>query len=328
MNLLTNSRAKLARQCARKHDLQYRQGWRPVDEAEELAYGTLIHLLLKVWWLLARPGLDVENRLTSALAALDSFADLDPYVAIRARVMLVGYHARWCTERLYAVAVEAPFEGPLINPDTGAPSKLWHVAGKIDVIAVDENGDLWLIEHKTTNEDATPGSTYHRRLRMDSQVSTYFDGARLLGHDVRGCIYDVLVKPGQKPLKATPEDKRKYTAKGVLYAAQRDRDETPVEYCARLVDAMTAAPSEYFARIDVPRLESEIDDARRDVWQLAQRIREDERLGRAPRNPDACNAYGRVCPFFDCCTGVASLNDPSRFVKSADVHPELAESAP
>ena len=325
--LITNSRAKLARLCARRHDLQYRQGYRPTGEAEELAFGSLIHEALAAWWRLATPGGDIDARLTAAQAVLDA-ATLDPFVAMKARVMVTGYHARWCSEPLHVVAVEVEFAGPLRNPDTGAASQVWRLGGKLDVVARDAAGDLWLVEHKTSNEDLTPGGTYHRRLRMDSQVSIYFDGAEVLGHKVHGCIYDVLAKPAQRPLKATPAESRKYKADGKLYANQRDVDEVPEAYCARLVEAVTAKPDEFFARIEVPRLEQELDDARRDLWQQAQRIREDERLGRAPRNPEACNAYGRVCPFFDVCTGAASLDDTRLFTQSENVHPELAAVVP
>ena len=59
--------------------------------------------------------------------------------------------------------------------------------------------------------DATPGSEYWRRLRIDGQISMYYEGASVLGHDVAGCIYDVIVRPTLRPYKATPLDKRKLT---------------------------------------------------------------------------------------------------------------------
>lgn len=245
--LITNSRAKLARQCARRHDLTYRQGYRPVAEADELAFGTLIHEMLAAWWTHATPRVDVEARLQAALTVLDAVEGLDPFLAMKARVMVTGYHARWCAEPLWVVLVEQSFQGPLLNPDTGARSTVWDMAGKLDVLVVDGDGREWIVEHKTSGEDFSPGSTYLRRLRMDAQVSIYFDGARLLGHDVAGCVYDVLGKPALKPLKATPVEARKYTAKGALYAAQREEDETPEAYCARLVAAMTEEPAKYFA---------------------------------------------------------------------------------
>lgn len=321
--LITASRAKCARLCARKHHLEYVQGYRPVETSEDLAFGTIVHEALAAWWCHAVPGIDVEQRLVAAQAALEA-TDLDPYVKVRALTMITGYHARWKDEPYTAVAVEQGFSGPLINPDTGAKSMVWQLAGKVDVIVADAEGRKWLMEHKTSSEDLTPGGTYWRRLRMDTQVSVYFDGAALLGHEVVGCIYDVLAKHKQRPLKATPEDARKFTKDGRLYANQRASDETPEEYCARLVEAVTAAPSDFYSRIEVPRTDAELADARRDLWQQAQRLREDERLGRAPRNPDACMAYGRECAFLDVCAGMGSLDDPSKFRRLTMVHPELA----
>jgi hypothetical protein len=322
-SLLTNSRAKTARACPRKHHIEYELGYRPVVEAEELTFGTLIHNALAAWWALAKPGVLKLARLNAALEFVEQ-SKVDPFISARARVMLIGYHARWADEPYEIVAVEEQFDGPLINPDTGHVSKLWRIGGKLDgLIRHTETGEVWLTEHKSSAEDLSPGGIYWRRLRMDSQVSIYFDGAKLLGHDVTGCIYDVLAKPTQRPLKATPVESRKFKANGELYANQRAEDETPDAYGDRLVEAITAEPAKYFARIEVPRLDSELNDARRDLWQLAQRLREDERLERAPRNVDACLMYGRVCPFFDVCSGVASLGDGRLFRRSYNVHPEL-----
>lgn len=320
MSLLTNSRAKAARQCARLHSLKYIEGWRPVETAEELDFGTTIHKALETWWL--APSKE-EHALSAALDVLRD-ARMEVFSLCRAQAMIAGYHLRWSHADLHAVAVEAKFEGPLINPLTRAESRTWRLAGKLDVVARDSAGDLWLIEHKTSGENLDSGGTYWRRLRMDSQVSIYFDGARMLGHDVRGCIYDVLGKPAQKPLKATPVEARKYTKEGKLYASQRESDETPDEYFGRVRDAMAEDPGAYFARIEVPRLESELDGARLDLWQQAVRMREDERLLRAPRNPDACFRGNKPCPFWEVCSGAASLEDPSKFERVDNVNPELA----
>lgn len=324
--LITASRAKCARLCARKHHLEYVLGYRPLESSEDLAFGSLVHEALAAWWCHAVPGIDVEQRLVAALAELEKADKLEPAVKVRAVVMVLGYHARWKGEPYTAVAVEQTFQGPLINPDTSAESRNWRLSGKVDVIVADAEGRRWLMEHKTSSEDLSPGSSYHRRLRMDTQVSVYFDGAALLGHDVVGCIYDVLAKHRTRPAKATPEDKRKFTKEGKLYAGQRAVDETPEEYQARLLEVVAEKPEEFYVRVEVPRLDTELADARRDLWQQAQRLREDERLGRSPRNPDACMAYGRECSFLDVCSGMASLDDTTRFQRLTMVHPELAEA--
>lgn len=103
--------------------------------------------------------------------------------------------------------------------------------------------------------------------------------------------------------------------------------ESPAEYRNRIIDAIVAEPGRFYARGEVVRLEADEAEHAGDTWALAKSMREAELAGRAPRNPDACVLYGRACAFFDVCTGAASLDDPARFERLTNVHPELAASA-
>jgi hypothetical protein len=143
-----------------------------------------------------------------------------------------------------------------------------------------------------------------------------------LGYDPAGVVYDVLVKPKQSPLKATPPSIRKTRKDGELYASQRADDESAEDYLSSLVDAVSAEPHRYFARVEVVRLDTESDEYLFDVWQLAGLMRDSARTGHAPRNPDACFRYGSPCAYWGVCTGTASLDDPTRFVKTGP-NPEL-----
>jgi hypothetical protein len=252
--------------------------------------------------------------------------EIDPYELARATAMIFGYDCRWSADAdLYEVlGVECEFYTALVNPSTGAPSRTWRLGGKLDAAVREKaTGREGVVEHKTSGEDITPGSEYWKRLRLDGQVSVYFEGARALGLDPQFCLYDVLLKPKLRPYKATALEDRKFKKDGTLYANQRERDETPEEYRDRLVEAIAEAPTSYFARGEVVRLESEMDDALFDVWQIGQQMREAERAGRYPRNPDACVRFGRTCSYFGVCTGEASLTDPALFRRS-ELHPELA----
>ena len=243
--------------------------------------------------------------------------------------MLRGYHHRWqdTLQHYEVLAVELQFQAPLVNPQTGRASRIWELGGKIDALVRDlRDSRVLLVEHKTSSEDLSDGSEYWRRLRMDGQVSIYYEGARACGHDVRGCIYDVLKKPALRPLKATPVEDRKFKKDGSLYANQREADETPAEYRQRIVEAMAPEGDKYFRRGEVIRLEAEMAEAMWDVWQVAQQIHEADSNGRYPRNPDACSSFGRACPFLDLCTGLAYADDTSRFRREANVHPELSVS--
>lgn len=254
----------------------------------------------------------------------------DPYDLARARAMLIGYDARWGAEqtRYDVLAVEAEFNAAVVNPATNSPSRTWRLGGKLDVLVYDRI-DLVrvLVEHKTTSENACPGSDYIKRLRLDGQVSIYFDGSAALDLGADKCMYDVLTKPALRPGKATPPEARKYTKDGRLYANQRDADETPEEFFGRLIAAICEDPNRYFTRADVVRLDAEMHEARLDLWDLGRSLRENHLAGRYPRNPDACVRYGRTCEYFEVCTGEASLDDPSKFQRSEVVHAELSTNA-
>ena len=254
----------------------------------------------------------------------------DPFDLARAEVMLAGYDARWSDDarRYEVIAVEAEFQAPLVNPDTSAASRTFRLGGKLDVLAREDGARNVVIEHKTSaSGDVGAGSDYLKRLRLDGQVSVYYAGAAALGHPVDAAIYDVLVKPALRPYKATPVESRKFTKDGKLYANQRLEDESPEAYRDRLVEAVSSAPSDYFMRAEVVRLDAEVTEAMADVWQLGRTMRENDLAGRYPRNPDACVRYGRTCEFFGVCTGEASVDDASLFRRSEAVHPELSTNA-
>lgn len=70
---------------------------------------------------------------------------------------------------------------------------------------------VYVVEHKTAGVEIVAGSPYWRRLVLDSQVSNYIVGARALGHEPVGVLYDVVRKVRLTPKLATPEADREYT---------------------------------------------------------------------------------------------------------------------
>lgn len=302
--LLTQSRLASARLCQRLHKMRYNDGYRALREEEALSFGTLMHNALEAWWL------STGDRLSDALAVLMA-AQSDEYTRALALVMMAGYHERWGAEQYEVLAVEQEFTCDLINPVTGQPSRTWRLSGKLDAIVKDAHGRTLIVEHKTSSSPISPGATYWQKLKLDGQLSMYWIGARSLGYDISGVVYDVLGKPALRPLEAN---------------SRRAEPETPEEYKARLIEAFAKEPNRYLARGEVVRLDHEIDDAMLDIWDQAKQLRESQIDGRAPKNPDSCEKWGRMCAFFSVCCGEASLDDPALFVRSDNVHPELSAS--
>jgi len=334
--VVTNTQVKTFRRCQREHHYAYRLGYRAVDSVEALRFGTLVHCGFESYWL--RVSLEDTLALITSKAA-------DEYEAAKARALIIGYFARWREvddAGPLPVAVEAEFRAPLRNPETGAPSRTYQRGGKLDVLFADH-----YMEHKTTSEEIGVGSVYWKRLTLDAQISTYFEGASALGVDAQRCVYDVVRKPGLRPSQVPILDEhgckivlnangeRVRTAKGRFretasaadgYVLQT-RTETPEEYESRIIADIAENVNRYYQRGDVVRFESELEEAEFDVWHLTRSMRESELAGRYPRNPDACERYGRTCVYFDVCCGTASLDDASRFERVENVHQELSQVA-
>jgi hypothetical protein len=208
------------------------------------------------------------------------------------------------------------------------------------------------VEHKSTSAEIGAGSPYWKRLIIDSQISVYQTGVRALGFEPVGTLYDVVKKVRLMPQLATPVENREYTKPkdrackeckkkapaplphvelvderevscvdgrivtdpgGRLYANLRDRDETLDEFRMRVRADIGTTPEKYFQRGVVLRLQQEEIDAAADSWELGRQIRESQLENRWPRNPEACEAYGSFCPYWDVCTGAASIDDPTRY---------------
>jgi hypothetical protein len=287
---------------------------------------------MEAWWLAHRLpsftaadfGLELSAPLNHALRAVAGRA-ADPFVQVRCDELLRGYDARWTGQQFEVVGVEEEFRAPLINPETMQPSRTWRLGGKIDARAVAPDGRRLIVEHKTSSEDISPAADYWLKLQMDPQLSIYFIGAESLGWPPDGALYDVVLKPLQRPAKATLEADRKHKKDGTLYANQRETDETPEEYRARVREAIEAAPERYFQRREIPRTESQLADFLYDAWAQGRDMREAHLAGRAPRNSDACFAYGK-CPMWEICSkGLNPAEHPDRYRRVAHVHPELIQ---
>lgn len=335
LRVLTNSELREARACMRRHKFKYVLRRRPRGNAEPLTFGTLTHAGHEAWMICDG---DPSEQFTAAVEAVRAAAEAsrgtdDPvsdYMLVTVEELLRGYAARWSDAPLSTVAVERGFEVPLINPETGHASRTFQLGGKIDSIVRDARGALHVFELKTTGSDIEAGSLYWEKVRaLDTQVSIYLSGARAAGFPVETCIYSVIRKPGIKPLKATPEESRKYTKPtkadpvSRLYANMRETDETPEEYRARVAADIAEKPDRYYARASIVRLEADERDHAFDMWQSAKMLHEAERSGFAPKNSDACGQWGG-CAYLPVCCGERSIDDDMFYRTASGPHEELA----
>lgn len=317
--------------CLAKFRFRYVLGMgEPSTNQQE--YGKGVHRGLEAWLNHHHEGPDV--RLAKALEAVDL---ADPIDAARATAVLIGYEVRWGSVIWRVLAVEVPFrydlDGHIIH-------------GQIDAIVQTEDGAVFIVEHKNTVADTSPGSSYWEVLTVDKQVGIYIDAGTVLGYDIAGCIYDALGRPRHEVLKATPEAARKYTqGKGCkpcggkagkrgeadrpacpvcggtgwedaprLYAGQRDADESLADYSIRIGEAIATAPDGFYQRSTIVRIGDELPKMRHDILNTIRLARMCEVLDMWPRgNSSACKAWGSLCHFFPICSGAESPDNEIRF---------------
>jgi RecB family exonuclease len=315
IQILTHSRLSCFRACPRKHYLRYELGLRPAETGYALRVGSAFHAALEA----ADEGLDPGEAIGQRLE--------DPHDLAMVAAMFNAHQRQYADQQLVPVASEQKFEMPLINPSTGWPTTVWRLAGVADRIVQLQDGRLALMEYKTTSRDFAPGAEYWLRLRMDQQLSIYVLAARELGYDIQTILYDVTRRPALRPYKATPPEKRQYKKDGTLYASQRAEDETPEEFAKRIAEDIAFRPDYYFARIEIARLEHDLDACALELWQQQLAIRAAQNSGHWYRNPGACFSpfpceYLSICQYDS-----LEINTPTGYVRSERIHPELAGDA-
>jgi CRISPR/Cas system-associated exonuclease Cas4 (RecB family) len=349
MELLTHSRMDSFKTCRRKHWFSYELGIRKTTDAKALRMGSAHHAAIELLGM----GQSLEAAVSEIYRAYEHCPDQVPveewnYERETLIQLACGYQWRWQNDGLIYHATEQSFRFPLLNPATSAASKKFEEAGKIDGIVQftnDSDGRLMVKESKLLGDDIGPDSDLWRRLRIDSQISLYVRAARRLGYSVDAVLYDVTRKPTIKPTPVPCVDdegvkivvdaaaQRVKTAKGAWRqtASTADgyvlltRPMTTEEWGRKLILDITERPDFYFARIEVTRLDQDVEEYAAEVWEIQKTLREAQRENRWFRtvNRNTCD----FCAYFGICTNGWKPGDPvpEGFEKVTNVHPELGD---
>lgn len=340
--LLTHSRQASFKECRKRHYFAYELGLRRTDDPKALRMGSAFHAGVEALGKGKEIGQAVESVRANYLhcpVLFDSYQwECEQETVIR---LVCAYEWRWQAMNLDVQAVELPFQLPLINPTTGKPTPNWLLAGKIDAIVGLEDGRLAVKETKLLGDDISQESDLWRRMRMDHQVSLYIHAARRLGYQCDTVLYDVARKPTIKP-EAVPildgagakivldkHGDRVKTQTGVWrqtgdkekgYVLQA-RPQTAGEWGEKLNDDIASRPDYYFARVEVPRLDGDLEEYQQELWSIQLAMREAQKSGHHFRTVSKNCVY---CPYFDsvCARGVNGVA-PEGFEFVYDKHPEL-----
>lgn len=341
--LLTHSSTSTFKVCRKRYWFTYEIGLRRDIDAKALRMGSVY-----------ASALETNSSTDAAATVMQRYAHkpepLDQHAWDLERETVAEtascYFWRWASPGIKYLAKEFSFELPLINPETGRASKTFRVAGKMDGVVVLEDTRNAVMENKLQSESLDAESDLWRRLRIDHQITMYVMAARRLGYDVATVLYDVARKPtitagdvplldedGMKIVMYT-DGKRVHTNKGKPrqtgdkakgYLLQT-RPMAPEEWAEKLRNDIGRRPEWYYARTEIPRLDNDIAEFERELWDIAKVIRDAQLHDRFYRtcNRDTCS----LCPYFELCSAKHDPRMdavPEGFFITTNLHPELGD---
>jgi hypothetical protein len=246
-----------------------------------------------------------------------------------ARAMMASYADRYPREEFTVVALEKTFEGPIINPETGAASRSFLLAGKVDGI-VRIGSDHYILEHKTA---ATIDADYLERLWTDFQIAIYSHYVEhALGIPITGVIYNVLAKARLQQGKGEAEEEYQSRraelmakSKTGTSTAKRKLPESDDDYQARL--AAKYADPEMFHREMLYLSRDRFNVLRPELWELTQAFLDARRRGVFYQNTGFCFSYNRPCAYFPICRSNGNPNVIDNLYTITAPHEELRAAA-
>jgi hypothetical protein len=319
----TYSMWNLFRNCRKAVEWRYIHELVPMGRDRNLHFGTLIHECLQTWH---------QNRnLNEVLGLIDRLCPnrLQDEAQRRdwhlATSMMKAYAARYSTEDFEVVALEKTFQGPIVNPATGAASRSFVLAGKVDGI-FRIGADHFILEHKTASQlDAD----YLERLWTDFQITIYAHYVeQALGIPITGVIYNILVKARLQQGKGETEEEFEARRAELLAksktgrtTAKRKLPETDEEFQQRLAEKYTDPAMFHREMLYLSRDRFEI--LRGELWELTKAFLDARRRGVFYQNTSFCFNYQRPCPYFALCRSNGNPNVIENFYQRVAPNEEL-----
>ncbi len=303
--LSTQSSWSVFRTCRKKYDYRYNRELVPITQDD-------IPLRMGSDW---DTGLNILYT-QGGIKALESFNTSEFRLELRA--MLYAYMKRWAIEdgARECIAMQVPFEGDIVNPDSGSASRTFTLAGVVDGLFREKaDGRLWIMESKTTSKiDAG----YLEKLWMDWQITIYAAYIARTHGPVAGVIYNIAEKAGGRGRVAvTDSDGIKVVldaAGGRVIKANGEprqtgdkekgwelqyREESDVEFAERL--AKVYEDPAKFHREVILFDPADVTQTLGELWDLSKSWLEARSRGVWYRNTSQCFQWNKPCAYLSAC---------------------------
>ena len=299
-NAVSWSEIKTFQRCPKQHEYKYDQRLVPVKKARPLFLGSWFHAALEShykggdWRIGHQMFLDEYNKLfEEEREELDKRGKLPDIVSRGIKSYLWYYKDDgW---KVREIEREFEVDTPLVLG--GVRQRL---KGIIDLVVEDEEGLLWIVDHKTASTIPEP-TAFHA---MDPQLMLYPWAAKIaFGWDIAGIYYNYVRSRAPTVPKLNKDgsvSRRKVvTDYPTLMRFIRDNGLDPDNFVEQRKILRRKSP--FLRRYKYPREKYVTKEILLDALSVTKHIREDKRRSRTITRDCA-----RMCPFHDICR--AELN--------------------
>ena len=243
---VTQSFLREFRKCKLQCNYNYVQGWEPIKQKDYFLFGECGHFVLERAYRLPKPPtIDEITLFINNFAATQDTSRLSPkdiqqreliYGLVRAILIVyfVKYKKDWKDKHF--VKTEIPFKIKFMDT---------YLCGKVDGIYRTIGDNYYIIDHKFLWNRTNFGDL-GATLPFDIQCNFYlFALRRLLEKNIKGIVYNVILKPGQIQKKT----------------------ESDVDYIQRVMTEYVSDPDKYFRRLRL-----QVSSPEMDLWKNQQLI--------------------------------------------------------
>ncbi len=301
------------RSCQKRWEYLYRDRMRPVSSGAARQVGKFVHRALEEFW--------KGKSLAETRKLLKKAQDHPFFKTDKGRIQLARAHATITAYFQYWESEREKWE--VVEQDAGVErwvrGKLDHlglnaeIVGRVDVLArYKETGILHFIDSKTTSDDiSTTGADFWQRLAMDIQATAYQELLQVEFQEPVKILFDAIYKIQSSPTLKKKVSKRKSETDEEFAERKKNNEEenreTPVEFSNRMTKEILDAPTKWFQRRIIPRLQADIDIFREERDTTIRDMMDPERTV-FPRNDSACKSRFGPCHFLGVCTGIEAID--------------------
>lgn len=321
--ITTYSMWAMFRDCRKMAEWRYLRKLVPMGSDKNLHFGSVIHECLEQWHKVQ--DLNAVQSYIDSCYPLRKSDDKQRAEWHYATAMMKGYSKRYADEAFKVIALELEFHGPIINPATGASSRTFDLAGKVDGI-VEQDGQYFLLEHKTAS---VIDGGYLEALWCNFQIQLYSKYIEQeCGMLISGTIYNILAKTRLKQKQGETDEEYEARcaeliakSKSGKTSAKQHVGETDEEFQERLADWYSKP--EAFHRELIFFDKGQLVELQAELWELSQSFLEARRRDMWYKNTRHCFHYNRPCAYLPLCRANGNPNVIEMFYENVEVNQEL-----